>query len=129
MENYESHEVTTYTEKQNDYVTAETATEQLIESGIELSLLLCVLLILYLYQRFKTHPIILKLRLDPETLKKVLNFFAEKAKNPLSDAAIRKARENNLKIDLIDKNLTREEIKDMTSEAKDKIREKENNLN
>lgn len=124
-----NNDITVYTEQTTEQIIPETATEQLIESGVELLLLLIVLLILFIYQKYKTHPYIIKLKLDPDTLKRCLNLVTEKAKKPLSESAIKKAREKNLKIDILDKNFTKEEIKEMSNEAKEKIKDKEQNFN
>lgn len=110
------------------FATPETATEQVIESGIEVMLLIFVLFVLFLYQKYRTHPWIIKLHIDPQTLKSIMEKVVDKAKKPLSDAAIKEARKNNFKVDIIDKNFTKDEIKEIACNVKEKMKDNEQKI-
>ena len=101
-----------------------TATEQLIASGVDILMYGIVFVIVYLYIKFKDSKLLKKLRLDPVSLATILIKVVDFTKDKVKKNVIRKTREKNVKIDILDKNFTPEEIKSVTDVASDKLKEK-----
>lgn len=98
-------------------VVPQNGTEQIIVSAIELGFVLIVGILVGLYIKFKNHPWVAKLNIDPETLKGMLSEFMTTYKEQAKEEAIKKAREKDIKIPGVH-DMTPEEIKAYEEKAK-----------
>ena len=103
-----------------------TATQELAGLIAEFSLYIVGFIILVVYLRFRNHPWIIKLNLDPSTMAKVVVFLINKNKKSIRETAVKKAKEKNVKIDVLDNNVETKTIKKIRKSMEDKLEEKIN---
>ena len=106
-----------------DTTTPQNGTEQIIVSAIELGFVLIVGIIVGIYIKFRNHPLVSKLNIDPETLKGVLNEFMSTYKEQAKQEAVKKAREKDVKIPGVH-DMSPEEIKAYEEKAKGVVADK-----
>ena len=108
-------------------VVPQNGTEQFIVTAIELGFALIIGVIVGLYIKFKHHPLVAKLNIDPETLKSIMNSFMETFKEQAKQEAVKKAREKDIKIPGVH-NMTPEEIKEYEEKAKQALNKEQTTI-
>lgn len=105
---------------QPEAVVPQNGTEQLIVTAIELGFVLIIGVLIGLYAKFRHHPLVAKLNIDPETLKSMMNNFMETYKEQAKQEAVKKAREKDIKIPGVH-DMTPEEVKAYEEKAKEAL--------